>query len=502
MRQKRFVLNTTSSLLYQAATMIYGFILPALILQHFGSEVNGLVNSIRHFLGFISFLNLGVGAVVQSALYKPLANKDGNEINKIMTSAARFHKLIATVLVVYVILLMVFFPGLSHISFGHWYTASLIFVISISSFAEYYFGIIDGLFLNADQRGYIQYFSLMTAQIVNMILCIVLIKNGASIHLVKLTTSLVFLLKPIVQRIYISRHYNIDRRVKYNEEPLEQKWNGVAQHIAAVVLDGTDTIILTVFSTMFSVSIYSVYSIVISAVKQLFISLTHGIRSLLGELWAKQEIETLDSTFSWIEWSIHTATTFIFGCTASLIVPFVLVYTKGVDDANYDVPKFALLITVAYGVYCLSLPYQNMILAGNHYKQTQVYYMLAALINVVVSVGTVRAFGLVGVAIGTLTAMVFQIGWESVYISRNLIRWPLKKTLKQIVLDAIVFILSIILTGLIQRSPDNYIDWVLLAIPKAFIWFAVILIVNCIAYRSNILILGHRLLAIFNRRRM
>lgn len=328
MRKKRLALNTVSSLSYQIATMLYGFILPALTLQYFGSEVNGLVNSIRQFLGFISFLNLGVGAVVQSALYKPLAKKNKTEINRIMTSATRFHNNIAAILAVYVVFLMIFFPKLSNLKFDHWYTATLILVISISSFAEYFFGIVDGLLLSADQKGYIQYFSLTVAQIINMVLCVILIKNGASIHIVKLTTSLVFLLKPIVQRIYILRNYSINRREHYTEEPIKQKWNGVAQHIAATVLDGTDTIVLTMFSTMLSVSVYSVYSMVISSVKQLFISLTHGIRSLLGELWAKEEIDNLISTFGWVEWSIHTVSTFVFGCTASLIVPFVMVYTK------------------------------------------------------------------------------------------------------------------------------------------------------------------------------
>ena len=53
----------------------------------FGSEVNGLVNSIAQFLGVISFLELGVGAVVQFALYKPLAEKNQEDVSKIISSA-------------------------------------------------------------------------------------------------------------------------------------------------------------------------------------------------------------------------------------------------------------------------------------------------------------------------------------------------------------------------------------------------------------------------------
>lgn len=46
MRNKLLAKNTVASLIAQITTLICGFILPRLFLQHFGSEVNGLVNSI------------------------------------------------------------------------------------------------------------------------------------------------------------------------------------------------------------------------------------------------------------------------------------------------------------------------------------------------------------------------------------------------------------------------------------------------------------------------
>ena len=82
-RGKKLALNTITSLILQLVTVVCGFILPRLILESFGSDVNGLVNSITQFLGVITLLDLGVGAVVQSALYKPLTEKDTDMISKI-----------------------------------------------------------------------------------------------------------------------------------------------------------------------------------------------------------------------------------------------------------------------------------------------------------------------------------------------------------------------------------------------------------------------------------
>lgn len=139
------------------------------------------------------------------------------------------------------------------------YTATLIAAISISSFAQYYFGIANALLLNADQRGYIQYNAQTVTVVLNTAVCAVMISMNGTIQMVKLATSLIYLARPLALHFYVKRHYQIDWKIKYTEEPIKQKWNGVAQHIAAVVLDGTDTIVLTVFSTLSNVSIYSVY---------------------------------------------------------------------------------------------------------------------------------------------------------------------------------------------------------------------------------------------------
>ena len=89
-RKTKLMMNSTSSLIYQVITIVCGFILPRFFLSFYGSAVNGLVSSITQFLGFISLAECGVGAVVQSALYKPLAKNDMQEVNKIVVSADRF----------------------------------------------------------------------------------------------------------------------------------------------------------------------------------------------------------------------------------------------------------------------------------------------------------------------------------------------------------------------------------------------------------------------------
>ena len=498
-RSKRLKLNTVSSLVFQVTTLICGFVLPRLILASFGSEVNGLVNSITQFLHIIAFLELGVGAVVQSSLYKPLAKRNDDEVSKIIVSANKFFVKIAIILLVYVAVLAFTYPLFVNSSFDHVYTATLILAMSISSFAQYYFGVVDRLLLSADQKGYIQYTAQSLTLLLNTFACAILIKIGASIHVVKLSTSFIYLLRPLFLRVYVNRNYYLNRKIHYDEEPIKQKWNGIAQHVASVVLDQTDIIVLTTFSTLTNVSIYSVYHLVIFGVKNLFLSLTNGVQSLMGEMLARKEMENLRFFFDSTEWLLHTGTVFVFGCTGVLILPFVQVYTYGVTDANYTVPLFAVLITIAHAGHCLRLPYNILILAAGHYKQTQSNYIIAACLNIIISILTVRAWGLVGVAIGTLVAMLYQTVWMAFYDTRNILKSSITGFFKHLLVDVICVVLASLITCRIPMKGVTYLAWFLLAIVDALIWGIVILFINIIFYKEKVQRLVGKVLAIVKR---
>ena len=490
-RKTKLMLNSVSSLIYQIITIVCGFILPRLFLSFYGSAVNGLVSSITQFLGFISLAECGVGAVVQSALYKPLANRDMSEVSKIVVSAERFFRKIAYILLGYTAVLMVFYPLITQKSFDYLFTLILIFVISISSFAQYYLGMTYKLLLNADQLGFIQYGIHSATLILNTVSCVLLMKAGASVQIVKLTTSLIFLAQPVLLAIIAKRNYKIDHKIHFTEEPIKQKWNGLAQHIATVVLGNTDTVVLTLLSTLENVSVYAVYHLVVNGVKQIVVSMTNGMQSMLGNMLAKNETDELNRSFSHIEWLLHTLVTIVFSVTAALIVPFVSVYTANISDANYIVPAFAYLITAAQAAYCLRLPYNIMVLAAGHYKQTQWSAIIEAAVNIVVSVVLVFSFGLIGVAIGTLAAMTYRTIYLAWYLSHNIINRNLRHFLKHILTDAVcvVMLLGIVklFAPFFAMKSVSYISWSVLSVKVGCSALLSTAVVNVILYRREVL---------------
>ena len=470
-RKRKFALNTISSIINQLLLIISGFIIPRAMLACYGSEINGLVSSITQFLGFISFMQAGVGVVVQTSLYKPLSEHDNDGISKIYISAQKFFRTIAIVFIFYSFAISIIYPSLTDIAYSKIYITILVIVISINLFAQYFFGLTNSLLLNADQKAYIPLLFQSIVTIMNVVVTVGLIHLNYSLLIVKLVSNIVCLISPIGLTLYVKKNYDINTRIRYESEPISQKWSGFAQHISSVIVDNTDIIVLTLFSSLSNVSVYYVYYIVVNALKQLLVSMTNGMQALFGDMLAKKELNQLKMIFSNFEIVFSYVTTFLYTCALCLIVNFVKIYTKGINDVNYIVPIFAILITLAYAMYCYRTIYYTLIKAAGHFKETQFGAIFEVILNVSISIISVIKFGLVGVAVGTLIAVSYRTLYCVWYLSKHIIYRNIKIFLKNIVLNLVVFIICYILTRNIEMITISYKAWILNAFEVGIIIF-------------------------------
>ena len=487
--------NLLASIIGHIFSILYGFVLPRLILEYYGSEVNGLIQSITQFLGVIGFFDMGIGQVVRSALYEPIERCDNVQLSRIMVSGGRFYRKIAYALLGYVAVLLVVYPISVDKGFDWSFTAGMIAIVSVGLFVQYYCGIIYEQLLYASQKHYILCAIQTICYILNMAICVVMVRMNCSIHAVKLVMALVFLIKPLFCMWYIRHKYTIDWHITYDAEPIKQKWHGVSQHISAVVLDGTDNIVLTLFSTFSNVSIYSVYYMVIGSIQALYQSIVVSIQAAAGAVWAKRDMNGAKQMFSKVEFCLHTGVVFVFCCTAMLIVPFVQVYTNGLADANYTQPTFAAILVLAYGIRCLRTPYNIWILAAGHFKQAQKCHIFAAILNLTISVLAVSFWGLIGVAVGTLVAMCYQTAWMVIYTAKNLVKCSYKRIIKQWLADIVAVLLICTTASGFSLQIPSYLGWLTLAVKVAFISGVCITSVFCIFFAKEVRQLIKRFIA-------
>ena len=467
-------LNMAFSLVMQIALFVSGILLPRMFLEAYGSKVNGLISSVAQFLSFITLGEFGIGAVIQYNLYKPLAEQDWSGVSQIIAASDRFFKKLLIAIIAYITALAALLPLKTLGDFDYLYTASLVICISFSYVMQYYFGMTYRLLIDADQLTFIRLIPEIISVIVNVLVCSILIHARISVQLVKLVTSVMYSVQPLAVYIYAKVKYpHIDPKTKIVGEPIKQKWNGIAQHFAGVVLKNTDVIVLTLFSTLENVSVYAIYNMIIHGTEVLIESVVNNYMAVFGKLIATNQQKELERRFDLMEAVYHGLIMIVFFCIGKLIVPFVSVYTLGISDANYMVPVFAIVLTLAHWFYCARMPYHILIKSAGAYKDTQVSAIIEAFLNVLISVAVVHWFGLVGVAVGTAAAMLYRSLYYCYYLKGHILNRSYRKVGKAYLSDLVTLILCLIATMKIELSDLTYLAWFIMGI-KVFAITAIV----------------------------
>ena len=147
-----------------------------------------------------------------------------------------------------------------------------------------------------------------------------------------------------------------------------------------------------------------------------------------------------------------------------LLVSFVRVYTRGINDVNYIRPVFAVLLVTAYGIQSIRDPYDKLILASGHFKETRINYIIAACLNFGISIVAVNIWGMEGVAFGTLIAMLFQAVYMIVYDSRILLKRSVGNIFLCILIDILILISVVAISMLLKDPFEITIGWILNAL--------------------------------------
>lgn len=473
MKNKNALVNIISTFMLQIVTIICGFIVPRLILKNFGSAANGLVSSITQFLSYISLIDGGFGVVIKAALYKPIAENNRDEVSKILKTSEHIFKKISYFFIIYVVLLVFIFPIINN-EFSFTYIFFMIIVLSLATFIEYFFGITYRIFLTAKQQIYISSFIQIVLYIINTLIVLLLINCGANIQVVKLASSLIFIVRPIILYIYVKQKYKLNfKNSEIDKNSISQRWNGMIQHIASVIHSNTDIAIITIFSTLTEVSVYSVYLFIMNGIKNLITSISTGIEATFGELIAKNEISKLNNNFRIYEFIQYNIITIIFTSTAVLILPFVNLYTNGINDTNYIRPTFAYVFIITQVISCIKVMYNSLALTAGKIKETRTGALIEALINIILSIILIKPFGIVGIIFATLISVSIRCIELIIFVSKNILKRSLKALLNKFLASVLSPTISILIfKTFFNISINSYFNWIIYAI--------IVFVLNCI----------------------
>ena len=488
MRTKKALKNITSALFLQFVLILSNLVVPRFIVLTYGSNVNGLVNSIAKFLSYIGLLETGLGGVVKARLYKVLAKKDKKELNRLMTYSQTFFSKICVILILYVIVLCLIYPRFFSNEFNSFFSFSLIIVLSINTFAQYYFGITNQMLLQADQKAYIINVCRAVVTIISTILMVVLMNLGFSIQIVELIGTLIIIIAPIIFFNYVKKEYRIKKEKIGNDSIMLDRWDGMSHSLSSFVHTNTDIFILTILSKFSEISVYSIYSLVTSGLRSILSTFTQSISSTFGNLYANGEKTKLEMQFKIFDYFHLLIITIVFTIAGLFITPFIKLYINNVSDINYIRITFGVIIIISEVLTMLTNSYTNIIYVIGAYKETKMHGWIECLINIFLSIFLVNKFGIVGLAIGTVTATLYRLIVSINYVNKNVLDINISKLTKKYFLNIAVSITYIVINiNIIDFLLINdFVTWTIYLIVDFMVFSLLIVCINCMFFKQDI----------------
>ncbi|MDO4248472.1 MAG: hypothetical protein Q4C79_05870 [Neisseria sp.] len=490
-----FIKNFSSHLLWQIVTVVSGFILPPLIISHYGSTVNGFLASSKHFIFYLSIVEAGIGAASIAALYQPLADKDLLHRNRILGETRKLYRLSGTLFIAGLLILAASYSWVTRTQIDSLLAFQIILILGITSLADFFFIGTYRVLLVADQKTYVYSLIQSVATLINVAIAYWLIIHNhdvltAQYSLIAATLIRITLVYCYIRYAYRNLKFPADIPSPGSSTHITQKREAFVQQLCLLAVYGAPIAYIVLFCSLKDASIYAIYYLVFAALKMLLQSISNGTQAVFGKLLAEQSTQVVRYHYHRYDTLFLIAAAGVFGCTSALLMPFIDLYTRNMTDAEYYQPVFAFIFLLASLADCLRLPGESLIQAAGHFKATRNRYLLEAGLHISITGVAAYFFGLQGV----VTASLIVFGWRFMeinsYIHQHILNLPLTLSLiKYLTVCTIAVLFAYGLnTYLAHYTIHSYIVWLsfaaLCALAAALLFLPLFRLLNRYVYRT------------------
>ncbi len=484
MDNSRGVKNATFGVLAQIVTFAVGIIIPRLVLVNLGSETNGLLNSVTNILTYMSLLEAGVGMATLQALYKPCAQNDRDSINSIMAATDRFYRRTGTIYLAIVCVLSVGYAFAVRSELPRLSVFAVVLLTGLSGVISYFFQGKLKIFLTAEGKSYVNTNIVTTVHVAINLAKAALLYAGFGVVVVQASAFVLRLAQMVVYLLYMKRHYPwLNVKVKPDLDAISQRGAVLVHQISGMIFSNTDVLLLTVFTSLKEVSVYSMYALIYGMVKSLALALYNSYTYALGQTFNTDRARFM-RLFNAFE-GLTLVVTFSFYCICRVMMsPFLELYTAGVNDIRYVDPYLPWLFAAFYLLHNGRTSSGTVIEIAQRFEDTKWRSILESAINITVSLVCVNAFGIYGVLMGTIAALLYRTNDMILYASKLLGRscWI---TYRRWLLNVAIFGGLSLAADQVTLPAANYFQMALSLIAVAVVVIGVFIAVNAAVERQN-----------------
>lgn len=479
-RTKNSIKNVAFNFGYQVLVLILGFVNRTIFINILGVNYLGISGLFSDILSMLSLADLGFGVALTYSMYKPLAEKDYKRLAGLTNLYKKVYRIIALAVTVIGLALIPFLKYLVHLS-RPIPNLQLYYVLFLANTVASYLVVYKTSILTADQKDYVlsKYRSIFSFfQTVFMTLFLWLTHNYTVYLCVQVffTYAVNFYCSHIAEKEYPFIKEKVELPFSEVKEIFRNLYSVFLYKISGVLLNATDNTLISVLVNTGMVGYYSNYSMIITNVTNLINTLFYSLTASLGNLVVKEKAERRYYVFQMIQSvSVILSTICICGFTF-LIQDFIRLWLGNKFVLDYSI---LLAIIVNFYLSIILLPIWVYREATGLYQQTKYIMVIAAIINLVLSVWWGKNWGVAGILLASAVARLTTYVWyEPILLFKEyfgISSWSYFKG----IISSVLFTLLLMVAEALSISrfvPHSWLQFLIKALIVGFMTITLVLI--------------------------
>lgn len=486
MNSTKTIKNSTISVISQMINLIMRFVDRKIFVMFLDIEYLGYQSVFGNVFSLLSVAELGIGGIISFHLYREIVTHNEEEIGKLMYLYKWIYRIVAGAVLVLGLVACIFVPYVvNDTSKDLGYLYVVYFLQLASTVAGYFLSYRRTIFI-VDQKEYKVIEIDLVAHIIMealQICTLIIFKNYLLYLTIQLSTTvvanIVVLFKSNKEYPYLKNRYKVTAEDIRKRNIVSDVKNMLIHKISGAIYGGTDNIIISTICGIRDVALFGNYQLLKSGVMDIcFYRLLNPVQATIGNIvYSGRKKEDLWKQFEMFDvFSFYFASFFALGFL-TFFQPAIMIWF---GDADLLLPDRFVIVTslsLYYGaVWEIVYKYRSVF---GDYRQDRNCSILAAVLNISLSIPLAYKLGVTGVQIGTLVAF-FPIAYGRIrLVVKNYFHKSMKRYLVKHALLSCVVIAEGVIVYLTTRSLPITIVGILV---RFLIWLLVPLIINTLIY--------------------
>ncbi len=419
MRTKNSLINIAISCLSYGIIMVGAFMTRRFLANILGFELLGVETTFLNAVAALAIVELGLGVGIVYKLYKPIADKNWDQVAMVLSFLRKCYIIIAAVVTTFGLISAYFVVMPIKENFSKLWLAQIFMLYVIDVVASYLYSHKRAMFI-ADQKNYVNNTIHIFAQIFLFISQIAVLKIFASFEAYLICKIFCRVAENIIISYRFNKKYNfINLKTKTSMPDIEKKdlfknIKALLFHkIAGVGATAASSLIIAYFVNLKKSGFYGNYMLIVMALTTVTNEIFNGILASFGNLLNTESRKKVYDNFNVLYFLNFLLYSFIVSAFICLVTPFIGLLT-GEGSA------FNIWITISIAGYLYIYGMRQSIgmakVGAGMYDPDKYLAIVGAVITLISSLILVKYLGIAGVMLGNIIGIMSISYWAQPYL--------------------------------------------------------------------------------------